>query len=118
MAEPKQPPAPNPTPGTQPVRSTGGAWTEEEKGRGAGQPGRGAGAAGDASTKGRPTDDRARTEGAAGGLGGRGAGDAPADRPAPDPDTPVVGGKGHRSMGGSATEPEPEADPQAPRNPL
>lgn len=94
------------------MRRTGGDWTEEEKARGAGQPGRGAGAAGDASTKGRPTDDRARTEGAAGGLAGGGG--APADRPAPDPDTPVVGGKGHRSMGGSATEPEPEM----PRDPL
>jgi len=111
MAEPKQPPAHE----AQPVRRTGGDWTEEEKARGAGQPGRGAGVAGDASTKGRPTDDRARTEGAAGGLAGGGGG-APADRPAPDPETPVAGGKGHRSMGGTATEPDPE--PEMPSDPL
>jgi len=112
MAEPKQPPAP----GTQPVRRPGGDWTEEEKTRGAGEPGRPAGAAGDASAKARPSDDRERTEGAAASIAGRDE-TAPEDRPAPPADTPVVGGKGHRSMGGAATEPEPDPDPQARRNP-
>ncbi len=71
----------------------GGAWKPAEKTRGA--PVRGdAGPAGEAAPKGRPSDDRARTEAAA----------AETER-APDPDTPVGGGEGRRSLGGSASEP-------------
>lgn len=101
---PKTPQSPDPR---RDAARQGGTWTEEEKTRGAGTPGQDAGGAGSASTAARPNDDRARTEGAAAAH-------------APDPATPVGGGRGHRSTGGSATKPEPEdpaRDPMAPRNP-
>jgi len=72
----------------------GGNWTEEEKVRGA-PAGGDTGAAGEAEPKAKPTDDRARTEAA-----------AAETEHAPEPDRPVGGGRGHRSMGGSATQPK------------
>lgn len=101
MAEQRQPP----NPVTDAPTRTDGAWTEEEKLRGAGAPGQDAGAADGPSTKGRPTDDRARTEGVAADIEG-----APAEQDppsgAPDPTAPVGGGQGARSMGGSAADPQ------------
>ena len=105
MAERKQPPAHD-----EAAAQPRGPWREEEKTLGAGTPDQDAGAAGEASTKARPHDERARMQGAAAEV----AGDE--NRHAPDADTPVIGGRGHQSTGGTATEPEPE-DPQAPRNP-
>jgi hypothetical protein len=100
MAAPQQPQSPDPR---KEAARQGGTWTEEEKTRGAAGTAD-AGAAGEAEPKGGPTGDRAETEAAAAQIQG-----------APDPDTPVGGGKGTRSTGGSATE--PGSDPQAPRNP-
>lgn len=97
------------TPGEETARQDG-AWTENEKARGAPSIGSDAGPAGEASPKAAPSDDRARTEATA----------AETERAAhaPDPDTPVGGGKGTRSLGGSATEPPaPRHRPAGPAGP-
>jgi hypothetical protein len=108
---PETPPQ-SPDPRKEAARQ-GGTWTEEEKSRGAARPGESAGAAGEAVPEGGYGGEaRAATEAAAARIGD----DAAGGGHAPDPDTPVGGGKGHASMGGSATEPE-DGDPQAPRNP-
>ena len=109
MASPRQPPGHDDS-----AARPDGPWREEEKHQGAGTPAEDAGPAGEASTKARPNDDRARTEGAAAGIARATQDDMPPDRPAPDPDTVVVGGMGRESVGGAA---DPD-DPDAPRNPL
>lgn len=76
----------------------GGTWTPAEKARGAPVEAN-AGEAGRAVPAGRHTDDRAKTEAA-----------AAETEHAPDPDTPVGGGRGSRSMGGSATDPKEGKD--------
>ncbi len=106
---PETPPQ-SPDPRKEAARQ-GGTWTEEEKSRGAARPGESAGAAGEAVPEGGYGGEaRAATESAAARTGD----EADAGH-APDPDTPVGGGKGTSSTGGSATD--PGSDPQAPRNP-
>ena len=118
MAEPRQPPAHDDA-----AAESAGPWTEEEKRRGAptdAPPGTDAGAAGDAVPKGGyGGDDRAETESAAARTGAEAEAEAEGapNRPAPGPDTPVVGGPGRGAIADTAIKPGAE-DPQAPRNPL